>query len=75
VTNEDAFVFHPWPGRTSFAEFSVNVLGGLFRRHALGRGAYNDLTGPTASSPSSLMSTSLFKVNSVPGCPGGGASP
>jgi iron complex outermembrane receptor protein len=30
LTNEDAFVFHPWPGRTFFAEFSVNVLSGMF---------------------------------------------
>lgn len=26
VTNADAFVFHPWPGRTLFAELSVDVL-------------------------------------------------
>ncbi|MGE3277075.1 MAG: TonB-dependent receptor [Vicinamibacterales bacterium] len=27
LTNEKAFVFHPWPGRTFFAELSLDVLG------------------------------------------------
>jgi iron complex outermembrane receptor protein len=29
LTNKKAFVYHPWPARTFFAEFSVDVLGGL----------------------------------------------
>ena len=29
LANRDAFVFHPWPGRTFFGEFSVDVLNGL----------------------------------------------
>jgi iron complex outermembrane recepter protein len=29
LTNKKAFVYHPWPGRTFFAEFSVDVLNAL----------------------------------------------
>jgi iron complex outermembrane receptor protein len=31
ITNEEAFVHHPWPQRTFFAEMSVDVLSGLVR--------------------------------------------
>jgi iron complex outermembrane receptor protein len=33
LTDADAFVFHPWPGRTFFAELSVDVLGGWLGRN------------------------------------------
>ncbi len=29
LTNKKAFVYHPWPSRTFFAEFSVDVLGAV----------------------------------------------
>jgi iron complex outermembrane receptor protein len=31
ITNEEAFVHHPWPQRTFLAEFSVDVLNELVR--------------------------------------------
>jgi iron complex outermembrane receptor protein len=27
LTDYTAFVYHPWPGRTFFAEYSVDILG------------------------------------------------
>jgi iron complex outermembrane receptor protein len=32
LTNKKAFVYHPWPARTFFAEFSIDVLGALSGR-------------------------------------------
>ncbi len=31
ITNETAYVFHPWPQRTIFAEFSIDVGGDLLK--------------------------------------------